>query len=1234
MCFWVQRDSIGATSRVQELTAEERNCATMEARWQITLLGGLRAEGARRTLSQFRSQKTGFLLAYLAYFLQRTHPRDALVELFWPDADFPAARGSLSVSLTFLRQHLEPVGSPPGSVLITDRTSVRLSPDAVTTDVAAFEAALQAAGHAPSPHQQLRSLVEAVAHYRGELLPGCFEEWALLERERLAEAHLHALGRIIHLLEGEGDYPRALDYARRAVAADPFREEGHQELMRLLGAAGQPEAALRHFGELERLLRQELDETPTAATLALVDSLRPHARSPGAQSLRLDEELLSSRPACTRHPAPQLPAGIEDGAEPRGPCASGHLPLPLTRFFGRERERALLEKLLASDARLVTLMGLAGSGKTRLALEVAHRLVEGWRGAVWFVPLADLSEAGRIPDAIRQAMLLSPSTGEELLEQVARALSAQPSLLLLDNFEHLLPVGARLIRTLLERAPSLTCLVTSRRRLDLSGERVFFLPPLPVPKPTHDNEFRPTTSGLLPSLVVGRNSLSWVEADVPTPEELMQIPSVQLFVDRAQASRADFVLTEANTRAVAAVCRQLEGLPLAIELAAARAGVLTPEQMLVQLERGLGVLASRSEETAVRHRSLRAAVEWSYQMLAPALQRFFTSLSAFRGGCNLEAAEAVSGDPLALDHLEELRECSLVLAEETSAPSSIGEERPGFAEMRYRLLETLREYGREQMGEEERAELARRHAEYFVTWAEQVREELRQTHDEQTFGERLEIEHDNVRAAMVWAVERKEAESGLRLTRAMGAFWEVRGYLSEGRERLAAVLALTDSSDLREGMSDSMRSARAWALRNAGALAWRQGDYGPAHSLLDESIAIQRALGDRLGVASALHILGAVVFNQGDLATSRTVGEEALAIAGEIESTDHIAIALHNLAYVTLVQGDCETARPLYVESLSLSRELGHQYNAAYSLHGLGMIDHRRGDWGSARAFHDECLTLRRELGDRLGIGMTLESLGLLARDQGEFGTAQACLEESLALRRELGDRRGIAGSLDYLGMIASDQGDAERAQCLLEESLAMAREQGDREIAAAALHNLGVLMARRGDAPQARALVEESLAIFREAGVGRAIGQALCTLGGVAADEGDADAAGALLRESLMTLRHLGDRYGIARALEGLARVAGLRGEAHRAARLYGAASGLREELGAPVPPADRAAYKRRIDDVRACLGEDAFAAGWAEGRGALSEGPTAIEQVVGLAAKEVHCRDGDGSGNSGESD
>jgi predicted ATPase/uncharacterized protein HemY len=843
----------------------------------------------------------------------------------------------------------------------------------------------------------------------------------------------------------------------------------------------------------------------------------------------------------------------------------------------------------------VTLVGTGGSGKTRLVLEVARRLVETWQGAVWFVPLADLEDASRLGSALRDALRLPRAREIEPLPQVIAALSQQPSLLILDNFEQLAVEGVPFLEALLEGAPGLTLLVTSRQRLNLAGEREFLVGPLPTPE------------------------------GEPTPEELLRSESAQLFVDRAQEVRPDFQVTPRNAGAVAALCRRLEGIPLAIELAAARSQVLTPAQICARLSRRFELLVSR-QRGPERHRSLRAALDWSYALLAPELKRFFARLSVFRGGFTLEAAEQVACDPerglceaeLSLDYLAQLRECSLLLAEE------------GADEIRFRLLETLREYADEQLAATERATLARRHTEYFLDLAEAAEALLSGSEQHEGLA-RLEREHDNLRAALDWSVAQGETQVGLRLSGALWRFWWMRGYLTQGRERLAALLALPGASP--------RTPQRAKALHAASSLAFSQGEYPLSRSYAEESRAIFRELGDRQGLALALDIQGQLAQAHADYATARSLYEECLALERQLDSRSGIARALNNLASTAHEQGDYGAARALYEESLAIWREagdrwgiatslgylgklchaqgeygaaralyeeslaiqrdqLGSEYDVAGILYNLGRVAQAQGEYGTARAFCEECLAIRRELGDRSGISDVLNALGSAAREQGDYVAARALYEESLTIKRELGDRRGIAYLLHNLGRAAYEQGDDDAARALNEQSLALKREIGDRPGIASSLNLLGSLTERQGDYETARALHEECLAMQRELGNKQGMSWSLHNLGNIAHAQGDHTAARALYGESLAIERELGNRSGVAESLETLAGLAHEQGQPERAARLFGAAEALREAIAIPLRPILRPEYERQISSLRAALDQATLAAAWEAGR------------------------------------
>ena len=431
--------------------------------------------------------------------------------------------------------------------------------------------------------------------------------------------------------------------------------------------------------------------------------------------------------------------------------ASNRLPMQITRFFGRNGEIEQLHRLLVEEGiRLLTLTGPGGSGKTRLAIEAARGLLSHWRDAVWFVPLADISDPAFIFPTIRDTLKLPTMPNASPQEQLVEALAAQPALLLLDNFEQLVEEGAACVQELLEWLPSLTILVTSRQVLNVQGEREFAVLPLPVP------------------------------AEDTAAAQLREFSSTALFIDRAQAARVDFRVDERNARAVAAVCRRLDGIPLAIELAAARSLVLSPVQMLEKLKDRLDLLSTRQRGIPERHRTLRAAIEWSYGLLSAELQRFFARLSVFRGGWTIEAAEAVCEEPDALDFLTRLRECSLIVTE----------ERESACEIRFRMLETLREYAASQLTVEDHAARERRYAAHFERLAEEAEPHLHGP-EQTVWLERLECEQDNFRAVLAWTLDH-DPDAALRCAAALSPFWETRGHYAEGRSWLERALSIAD----------------------------------------------------------------------------------------------------------------------------------------------------------------------------------------------------------------------------------------------------------------------------------------------------------------------------------------------------------------------------------------------------------------------------------------------------------
>jgi predicted ATPase/DNA-binding SARP family transcriptional activator len=962
-------------------------------RCSIQLFGGLRVTLGDQVITRFSTRKNAALLAYLAYRLGQTSSREALIELLWPESEPELGRRSLRTALASLRRQLEPPGIPAGAVLQADRTGVRLNPANVETDVRAFEQSLRAASACPHPPERIRLLTTAVDACPGRLLPELYDDWIYPEQERLAEAFQQAVRQLVQLLEEAGRPDEALATARRGAAADPLCEETRGRVISLLAAAGRAEAALREYADLEAVLQRELGAAPAAGLRSLAATLRQTA---------------AALPAGAAAAAPSPPRPAASGPPPAPQPARPILPLTATRLFGRDRELETLTRWLTPGpeaVRVATLTGLGGVGKTRLAIEAARTLAEAYAGRVTFVPLAEVREPELIPEALAAALRLPPAPRGDRTAQVLDHLADGPALLVLDNFEQVAAGGAGVVWTLAARLPELGCLVTSRAALALPIERRLTLRPLPLP------------------------------ATAPEPEEVLRSPAAAFFLERCQAVRPDFSVTRANAGVVVQLLHLLEGMPLALELAAARSGVLTPTQMVELLSRHNAEFASRERNRPERHRSLRACLAWSYDLLPERLARFFAALSVFRGGCSPEAAAAVAGEEAApatteaLDALAQLRGWSLVQPEEAESG------------MRFRMLETVREFAAAQVPGPARGPLRRRHAAYFRSIAEAANAALGGP-DQAARLSALEADHDNLRAALEFcAGQRDEGEAGLGLAGTLWRFWEVRGHLAEGRRRLATALAHPGAQ--------APTAPRAAALHGAASLAVLQGDFGPVEPLFAEGIRIRRALGDQAGVAAILNTLGNMAWDRSEFDQARAHYEESLRLRREVGDAAGIAGSLGNLASVLQKQGDLAGARALREESLARFREVGDRRAIAVALGHLGIAAYERADQEAARALYEESLAIRRELGDQLGIATCLSNLGLVADAQGDATGARALHEESLALRRELGDRRGMAYSLANLGNLATAAGDWTGARAFQAESLALRLGLGDRRGAA-----------------------------------------------------------------------------------------------------------------------------------------------------------------------------------------
>jgi LuxR family maltose regulon positive regulatory protein len=641
------------------------------------------------------------------------------------------------------------------------------------------------------------------------------------------------------------------------------------------------------------------------------------------------------------------------------------IPRPLDSFIGRAEELNSVRSLLAAH-RLVTLTGAAGIGKTRLAIRIAEELVSDYSDGACFVALVGLTDPALVPRALASALGLregdgAPGTGpgvprhdRPLLQTLTDFLAPRNLLLVWDNCDYLIDACRALAQALLGACPQVQVLATSRRSLRVPGETLYSVPPFSVPG----------------AELAGPGEQNRADA-------ILAYEAPRLFKERAGEVLTDFTIRPEDAAAVAQICRQLDGIPLAVELAAGRIRELSVQQIAARLDERFHLLTGGASANT-HQQTLATAIGWSYDLLSEPEKRLLARLSVFAGGWDLEAAERVcASDSVAerkvLDLLTGLIDKSWIIGESHAA-----------GVRRYRFLESVREYSRERLKETaEEMDLRARHAEFYLQLAETAESELAGS-AQAAWLDRLEHEHENLRAALAWCWDHESgAEAGLRLAGALAQFWEIRGHLSEGRRYLAEALGREGGHD--EG-SEGPRAphhgnptqARAKALNGAAMLAWMQGDYGAARGLFEESLVIARALGNQWGIAWSVHQLGHVAAEQGNYEAARAHYAESLTIFRELGDRSGIAASLADQGNVAQKQSDHEAARSMYEESLAISRELGNKLSVAISLNNLGKIARAQGDPQAARMLHAESLAIRRELGDRGGIAWSLEAFARL----------------------------------------------------------------------------------------------------------------------------------------------------------------------------------------------------------------------------------------------------------------
>ena len=974
----------------------------------IHLLGHLRVTWNGEVVRFGGLPRTLPLWALLLLNYRQPLGRERLAYTLWPESSESQALANLRRHLYDLKQTLPP--APAGQPwILSENKLVQWNPASpFWLDIAEFER-LCAGKEAAN---RLESSSQAADLYTGDLLADSYEDWIFPERERLRGLYFEQLRYLARHRQELGDYPGAVHSARRLLAADPLNEDAARQLIRLLYAAGDRPGALYEYQLFEQKLHNELGIPPMPETLLLAQQIRTES----------DPRLLNP-PVATQATAPRT-TGNSGPAVGTGAAQRHSLPVPLTSFVGRTEELGLLLEMLQNPdgPRLVTLTGPGGAGKTRLALQALNSLLQQtaaggstkFPDGIFYLSLAALEDPDLVGSTLAAALGVRESAGRPPAQSIEQYLQPKQFLLALDNFEQLLEATG-LLATLLETCPGLHLLVTSRIALRLVGEQELPLPPLPLP--------------LLDPL--------------PPLAELERTPAVALFIARARAAYPIFKLTQENAAAVAAICRLLDGLPLAIELAAAHLRHWPPQAMLAQLEGGgpgklvgpgkLGIefLESPARNQPARHRTLRQAIDWSYNLLQAEEQRLFARLSVFAGSFTLQAAVQIlsqSGLPPAGSDAYRLAAEITALADQSMLRQA--ETDPLTQTPRFGMLLTLREYAREKLAsadgpDQPRAELAamqRSHAAYYSTLAAQADRSLRGP-EQLAWLQMLNTELDNLRSALAWATQNNQAEPAQRLAAGLWRFWEMSGHISEGRRWLELALAAEPAADSEPSIW------RARAEHAAGHLAHWQGDLTASAEHYRRAIQQARACGDE---AAAARSAAGLATYEDDPQAALAVLADSLKTARQNQDPAGAATALHRIGQVAYYQDDLSGARRPWEECLAIYRSMSDTWGITQVLNNLGVIAQSAGETATARGYHTESLALRRQFGFKPGIAQSLHNLGWTLASLGETQAALENFRESLRLRWELGTRSGVVEGLEALGCMAARRDQAERAAFLL----------------------------------------------------------------------------------------------------------------------------------------------------------------------------------------------------------
>jgi len=978
---------------------------------------------------EIRRRKAMALVVYLAV-TGSSHSRDALATLFWPEHDQSRARAGLRRALAALKKALrqDQDAALGEGWLDVDRETVGLNPGAeIWLDVDEFQDRLAECRTHGHPQDEvcpacLPLLAEAAALYRDDFLAGftlrdsaAFDEWQFFQTQGLRDGLAGALERLVRCHSSPGEYELTIAYARRWLALDPLHEPAHRHLMQVYARGGQRAAALRQYQECARILEEELGLPPSQETASLYEQIR-------------------TRPADREGPLVAAPRPWHN------------LPVQPTPFVGREAVLAeIADRLQDPDCRLLTLVGPGGIGKTRLALEAAAAQLDNYAHGIWFVSLAPLQSVDAIMPTVADALGFRFYKGDEPQQQLLDYLHQKAMLLILDSFEHL-PDGVDLVTEILKTAPEVKILATSRARLNVGGEHRFQITGMDVPE-------------LLPK--------ASADAALRQAQDAVQYSAVKLFLQGARRAQPGFDLTDENLGGVVDVCRVVEGMPLAIRLAAAWVEMLSPQEIATEISQGIDFLETDLRDVPARHRSMRAVFDHSWELLTERERGVFQGLSVFRGGFTRQAARQVTG--ASLRALATLASKSLLQYDQ--------------AHDRYQIHELLRQYGADKLGmaPDEESAVHDRHCAYYCAWLEEREAELKGTRQQTALAE-IEAETENAQVAWRWVVTQREVG---HIDQAMGGlctFFELRYRYQDGER--AGGLAV--SALCLERSPEGRPIAVEHQLALAKALAWQSrfsqflGRMDIASQLLERSTALleKPALADH--DTRAIRVL-APVLRMGAMRASssgKARFEQNLALYRELGDQLGIANTLCDLGNIALSSGSHDEAKQHFQASLALYRAMGNQWWAATALDGLAWVARGLGNYDQARKLWEESLALSQVQNNPWEMALSLRNLGYLALFQGRFETSARWLEQSVALFREIDDRLGLAVVLPQLGVAYCLSGEFGLVYALQEEALAICQDLGHLGYLANTIEHQAMTSAYAGKYKQAYTQVQKAQAL------------------------------------------------------------------------------------------------------------------------------------------------------------